>query len=90
LRISTNQQINQPTKQEINMTTFIYNASDIETAQPIGGLKVVKAASPKSIYRKELRVARSLARFIDTHPALANLWIGGWAAAATYIIFMYG
>lgn len=72
------------------MTTFIYNASDIETAQPIGGLKVVKAASPKSIYRKELRVARSLARFIDTHPALTDLWIGGWAVAGIYLVLMYG
>ena len=41
------------------------------------------------LYRRELRQARVLARAIDAHPKLSNLWIIGWAVVGIYIIFMY-
>ena len=41
------------------------------------------------LYRQELRMARAVARMIDAHPTLSNIWIGGWAVACLYLIFVY-
>lgn len=43
----------------------------------------------KRNYYEELGSLGPLARFIDKHPTLANIWIIGWAAACMYIIFMH-
>ena len=41
------------------------------------------------VYRHQLRLARVVARAIDLHNVISNLWIGGWTAAFIYFIFMY-
>lgn len=78
-------------------TTFIYNASDVETIQPtstcnefareVEGISIrfrrnVGRFSVRTIYHR-------MAQFIDAHPALTNLWIGGWATAFVLYIFLY-
>jgi len=41
------------------------------------------------LYRQYLKMARAVARVIDAHPTLSNLWIAAWAIAFIYLIFMY-
>lgn len=85
-------------------TTYIYNNSDVETIQPtstcnefareVEGISIgfkfhVSSFTAPRIYRKQLKAYRRMAQFIDAHPALANLWIGGWATAFALYIFLY-
>jgi hypothetical protein len=78
--------------------TIIFNQSNIETVQPVIGCKEAvsgKVRNPRRlltiprIYRKELRMARALARFIDAHPTISNicLWLMGLAFMVE--IFLY-
>ena len=84
-------------------TTYIYNNSDVET-QTVTIADIVKQTkergskfftlhsslfTPPVIYRKQLKMYRKVAQFIDRHPALTNLWIGGWATAFAIYIFLY-
>ena len=39
------------------------------------------------VYRKELRLVRTLSRMMDGK--VGNMWIGGWVAACVYLIFIY-
>ena len=71
--------------------TIIINQSKIEAIQPMSvSTEKIKSAvansslftihfSLKSIYRKELRMARAAARAIDAHPTISNifLWLTG-------------
>lgn len=41
------------------------------------------------IYRHQLRLARAVARAIDRHNVISNLWIGGWTAALFLYIIMF-
>ena len=81
-------------------TTYIYNNSDIETVQPasscnqfaheVEGIKLgfkfqASGLTLPRIYRRQLRMYRRMAQFIDRHPVLSNLWIGGWSV----YIFLY-
>ena len=66
-------------------TIYIYNQCDMVAEQPqiISKEKVRKAVanyplftihfSLKSVYRKQLQLARSTARVIDRHPTLSNV-----------------
>lgn len=85
-------------------TSFIYNQSDIETIQPasscnqfaheVEGIKLgfkfqaSRFTAPR-IYRRQLKMYRKVTQFIDRHPALTNLWIGGWAVGFSIYIFLY-
>ena len=85
-------------------TTYIYNNSDVETIQPtstcnefaneVEGISIgfkfhVSSFTAPRIYRKQLKMYRRMAQFIDAHPALTNLWIGGWAVGFALYIFLY-
>lgn len=41
------------------------------------------------VYRQELRLARAVARAIDRHNVISNLWIGGCTAALFLYIVMF-
>ena len=41
------------------------------------------------VYRQELRMARAVARAIDRHNVISNLWIGGCTAALFLYIVMF-
>ena len=88
----------------MNTTAFIYNASDIETVQPVSVADIVKQTkergsrfftlhsslfTPSAIYRHQLRIYRRMAQFIDRHLALSNLWLGGWSVALFIYVIMY-
>lgn len=88
----------------MTQTTYIYNNSDVETIQPtstcnefaneVEGIRIgfkfhVSSFTAPRIYRKQLKMYRRMAQFIDRHPALTNLWIGGWATAFVLYIFLY-
>lgn len=83
--------------------TYIYNQSDVETAQPVSVADIVKQTKERGsrffslhsslftfpcIYRRQLRLYRRLAQFIDHHPTLSNLWIGGWAVAIILFVIL--
>ena len=81
-------------------TTIIINQSDIETIQPtstcnefaneVEGISIrFRHLTAPVIYRKQLKRYRRMAQFIDAHPALTNLWIGGWSLALFLYIFLY-
>ena len=85
-------------------TTIIINQSDVETIQPtstcnefareVEGIRIgfkfhVSSFTAPRIYRKQLKMYRRMTQFIDRHPALANLWIGGWAVGFALYIFLY-
>ena len=80
------------------MATIIFNASDIETVQPVIGCTEAVSGKVRSlrrlltiprIYRKELRMARALARFIDAHPTISNicLWLMGIGIMVEIFLF---
>ena len=73
--------------------TIIFNAYDVETARMAVGTKGimerVKGISPARIYRKQLRAYRRMAKAVDLHAVLSNIWIGGWVAAGIYLIFIH-
>lgn len=48
---------------------------------------VIGAWSLPRLYRKELRLVRTLARMMDGK--VGNIWIGGWVAACVYLLFIY-
>ena len=84
----------------MTQTTIIYNASDVETIQPtstcnefareVEGISIrFRRLTAPVIYRKQLKMYRRMTQFIDRHPALTNLWIGGWATAFALYIFLY-
>ena len=41
------------------------------------------------VYRHQLRLARAVARTIDRHNVISNLWIGGWTAVLFLYIVMF-
>jgi hypothetical protein len=41
------------------------------------------------LYRHQLRLARAVARAIDRHNVISNLWIGGWTAALFLYIIIF-
>ena len=49
----------------------------------------VGAWSLPRLYRKELRLARAVARVIDAHPTLSNIALWVQAFVGIYLIFMY-
>ena len=49
----------------------------------------VGAWSLPRLYRKELRLARAVARVIDAHPTISNIALWVQAFAGIYLIFMY-
>lgn len=86
------------------MKATTINWSDVETVQPVSdcnqfareidrvslNLRLLDGISLKRIYRKELKLYRRMAQFIDQHPTLTNLWIGGWGMAMfIYILLFY-
>ena len=72
---ATNISINKQSSVSINIETL---AAILQ-----GALQAVK----QSI--KQRCNVGAIARTIDAHPTLSNLWIGGWAVAYLYLIFMY-
>ena len=56
-------------------TIYIYNQCDMVAEQPqiVSKEKVREAVALKSIYRKQLQLARAAARVIDHHPTLSNV-----------------
>ena len=81
-------------------TTISINQSDIETIHPtstcnefareVEGISIrFRHLTAPVIYRKQLKAYRRMAQFIDRHPALTNLWIGGWAVGFAIYIFLY-
>lgn len=83
-------------------TSYIYNQSDIETVQPtsscnqfaheVEGISLrftLRRLMAPRIYRKQLKLYRRMAQFIDQHPVLTNLWIGGWSVAGIIYVIMY-
>ena len=72
---------------------------NVETLQAIKQRVLVAVASRFSalrsqfsvwrVYRHQLRLARAVARVVDRHNVISNLWIGGWTAAFIYFIFMW-
>lgn len=56
-------------------TIYIYNQCDMVAEQPqiVSKEKVRKAVALKSIYSKQLQLARAAARVIDHHPTLSNV-----------------
>ena len=49
----------------------------------------VGAWSLPRLYRKELRLARAVARVIDAHPTISNIALWVQAFVGIYLIFMY-
>ena len=81
-------------------TTISINQSNIETIHPtstcnefareVEGISIrFRHLTAPVIYRKQLEMYRRMAQFIDGHPALTNLWIGGWAVGFALYIFLY-
>ena len=79
-------------------TTYIYNQNDIETVQSASSCNEfaheVEGISHRNltlpcIYRKQLKMYRRMAQFIDRHTVLSNLWIGGWSVAIVLYIFLH-
>ncbi|MBQ3874516.1 MAG: hypothetical protein II728_03965 [Bacteroidaceae bacterium] len=74
---------------------------NVETLQAIKQrvLQAVKQATKKycnvgawslpRLYRKELRLARAIARAIDAHPTLSNIVLWVQTFVGVYLIFMY-
>jgi hypothetical protein len=56
-------------------TIYIYNQCDMVAEQPqiVSKEKVREAVALKSIYSKQLQLARAAARVIDHHPTLSNV-----------------
>lgn len=80
----------------MNTTTFVYNASDIETCQPVSVADIVSTISSKRkawtlprIYRRQLKLYRTIARWTEAHPRLSNALLYVESAVAVYILFMY-
>lgn len=84
----------------MTQTTIIINQSDIETIQPtstcnefaneVEGISIrFRHLTAPVIYRKQLKAYRRMAQFIDRHPALSNLWTGGWGVALFIYVIMY-
>jgi len=82
------------------MNTTAINWSNIETVQPASSCNQFahkvklftihyKLFTPAVIYRCQLRMYRRMAQFIDRHPALSNLWLGGWSLAGIIYVMMY-
>ena len=95
---STNKAINIGVNVSTNVGALKANIQRVLSA--VAKLSIFRSTSGRSqgenfqfsiwrVYRQELRLARAVARMIDTHPTLSNLWIGGWAVACLYLIFMY-
>lgn len=77
-------------------TTFIYNASDVETIQPtstcnefareVEGISIrFRQLTAPVIYRKQLKMYRRLAQFIDLHPTLSTIVAATWATAWLFL-----
>lgn len=76
--------------------TFIYNQSDIETAQPVSVAELTAAARRKAarltaprIYRAELTLYRRVAQLIDRHPIVSNSLLAAQVLGFIYYVFMY-
>ena len=76
-------------------TNIIINQSGIET-QSVTVTDLVnnlssrrKAWTVKRIYRKELKAARAIARWIDRHPTLSNAILYAQAIGFAIYVFMY-
>ena len=95
---STNKAISIDVNVSINAGALKANIQRVLSA--VAKLSIFRSTSGRSqgenfrfsiwrVYRQELRLARAVARTIDAHPMLSNIWIGGWAVAGIYLIFMY-
>jgi len=84
---ATNISIKQASSVSINIETLAATLQGVW--QAIKQRINIGALTLQRLYRKELKTARAIGRVINAHPVLSNLWIGGWAVAGMYLIFMY-
>lgn len=81
-------------------TTFIYNASDVETVQPtstcnefareVEGISIrFRHLTAPVIYRKQLKMYRRMAAWADRHETLLNVITAAQAVAFALYIFLY-
>ena len=88
---ATNISIKQSSSVSINIETLqaIKQRLLQATKQAIKKCCNVGAWSLPRLYRKELRLARAVARVIDAHPTISNIALWVQAFVGIYLIFMY-
>lgn len=83
---ATLQTNNQATNIAINIETMKAN---IQSALQATKQRVLKELTLPRLYRKELRLARAIARAIDAHPTISNiaLWLMGIGIMVEIFLF---
>lgn len=87
---------NNKTLKIMAQTTIIINQSDIETIQPtstcnefareVEGISIrFRQLTAPVIYRKQLKMYRRMAQFIDLHPTLSTILAATWATAWLFL-----
>ena len=95
---ATNISIKQQSSVSINIETL--QAIKQRVLSAVAKLSIFRSTSGRSqgenfqfsiwrVYRQELRLARAVARAIDRHNVISNLWIGGCTAALFLYIVMF-
>lgn len=78
--------------------SYIYNNSDIETVQSASSCNqfahevetiILRNLTLPRTYLRQLRMYRRMAQFVNRHPMLSNLWIGGWSVVLFIYVIMY-